>query len=212
VLPPPDIKSVPDLSTQGIRITEPLVLKLTFCRPCAWLASCTATIVAGTMPHTILAAGYMITIKKLGYTVAYVFVYACLGSAADADQGLRQKNFESFCSTGSSFTKCDISLNSEKLKSISMNGLVEIRICSELSDVAFRSNPSSPYQKIEGTVGGGDLMKLVKSEDGIDHDFLLRYTVSNSSTKNRLIIRFKNKFIAEGFISELNKSTANCLR
>ena len=164
------------------------------------------------MPQTIFAARDMITIKKLGYTVAHAVIYGLLAGPAAADQGLDFKNFDSLCSTGSGFTKCDIRLNRQELESISMNGFIDISICRDLSDIAFRSNPSSPYQKIESRVGGGDLMKLVRSEDGIDHDFLLRYKVLNGFTKNRLIIRFKNKIIAEKFASEIEKSITSCVR
>lgn len=88
-----------------------------------------------------------------------------------------------------------------------MDGLISIKLCSRLISLSYRSNPASPYVKVSPSKS--DLSRIVKTEAGIDHDFLLTNKDASGSRAWRLIIRFKNKDVAFKFASAIEKSMDN---
>ena len=153
-----------------------------------------------------LTAKDMSISRNAQLTLAYaLFLGAYL---AQATSGIALgSTFNSLCSTGSRFEKCDLEINDGELESISMNGLVSIKLCSKLIRLSYRSNPASPYVKVSPSKS--DLSKTVKAEAGIDHDFLLTNKDARGSKAWRLIIRFKNKDAALKFAAAIEESIDN---
>jgi len=153
-----------------------------------------------------LTAKDMSISRNAQLTLAYALFLGAYLTQATSGIALGS-TFNSLCSTGSRFEKCDLEIKGGELESISMNGLTSIKLCSKLIRLSYRSNPASPYIKV--SLSKGDLSKTVKAEAGIDHDFLLTNKNIRGSKVWRLIIRFKNKDTALKFAAAIEESIEN---
>jgi len=153
-----------------------------------------------------LTAKDMSICRNAQLTLAYALVLGAYLTQATSGIALGS-TYNSLCSTGSRFEKCDLVIKGGVLESISMDGLASIKLCSKLIRLSYRSNPASPYVKF--SLSKSDLSKKVKAEAGIDHDFLLTNKEIRGSKAWRLIIRFKNKDAALKFATAIEESIDN---
>ena len=116
--------------------------------------------------------------------------------------------YKALCSIGGIFDGCSVFVKNNKLNSISIHGVSELNLCHEDAKIGFRSNPSSPYKKVN--VVNSKLEEVTKKERGIDHDFLFAVPKENSNRKDRLIVRFKNHKVAVDFATLIDLSTSTC--
>ena len=144
--------------------------------------------------------------RNAQFTLAYAVLLGAYLTQASSYIALGS-TFNSLCSTGGRFEKCDLEIEDGKLESISMDGLISIKLCSKLIRLSYRSNPASPYVKVSPSKS--DLSHSVKSEPGIDHDFLLANNAARDSKVWRLIVRFKNKDAALRFAAAIEESIDN---
>ena len=116
--------------------------------------------------------------------------------------------YKALCSNGGIFDGCSVFVENNKLNSISIHGVSELNLCHEEAKIGFRSNPSSPYNKV--SVINSKLEEVTKKERGIDHDFLFAIPRENSNRKDRLIVRFKNHKVAVNFASLIDQFSSIC--
>ena len=116
--------------------------------------------------------------------------------------------YKALCSNGGQFDGCSVFVKNNKLNSISIYGVSELDICHTEAKVGFRSNPSSPYKKINTM--NSKLEEITKKERGIDHDFLFSVPKENSYRKDRLIVRFKNHKVAVDFAGVIDLFSSTC--
>lgn len=116
--------------------------------------------------------------------------------------------YKALCSKGGRFDGCSVFIKNKKLNSISIYGISEIDICDKFAKVGYRSNPSSPYKKINS--GDDKLATYTRLEKGIDHDFLFSVPKKDSLLKERLIVRFKNHKVAIDFADIIDLYISTC--
>ncbi len=116
--------------------------------------------------------------------------------------------YKALCSNGGQFDGCSVFVKNNKLNSISIYGVSELDICHKEAKVGFRSNPSSPYKKVNTM--NSKLEEITKKERGIDHDFLFSVPKENSYRKDRLIVRFKNHKVAVDFAGVIDLFSSTC--
>lgn len=109
--------------------------------------------------------------------------------------------YDALCSAGGGFDRCGVQLENDEVVFISIDGFNEMNYCLPHT-LGYRSNPASPYRKVQGDLK--NLAAVVKAESGIDHDFLFRYAeAENSSRRKNVVVRFKNHSVAVRFSEEL---------
>ena len=109
--------------------------------------------------------------------------------------------YDALCSAGGGFDRCGVQLETDEAVFISIDGFNEMNYCLPHT-LEYRSNPASPYRKVQGDLK--NLTAVVKAESGIDHDFLFRYVEDENSTRRKnLVVRFKNHSVAVRFSKEL---------